>query len=86
MRMCASQFSYSGSFSLSVCPSKVSRRNARLGVTCLIFSATASSEHQRTSTSYKTPQENEEDESDADFIPGYDDGEAEPSEEDTDFE
>src|SRR5260370_13687013 len=37
--------------SLSVCPSKVSRRNARLGVTCLIFSATASSEHQRTATS-----------------------------------
>ena len=37
-------------------------------------------------TRSKTPQENKEDESDADFIPGYDDGEAEPSEEETDFE
>jgi hypothetical protein len=35
----------------------------------------------------KTPQQKEEeDESDADYIPGHDDGEAEPSEEETDFE
>lgn len=41
----------------------------------------------RPGTLSKTPQEKaEENESNADYIPGYDDGEAEPSEEETDFE
>jgi len=32
------------------------------------------------------PEKEEEDESNADYIPGYDDGEAEPSKEETDFD